>query len=382
MKRLLTWVLCTVLALGAAGCTRQGQGAFPPKEEPTRQLDQAMEAFAARTAGQVITPEREENLCYSPLSLYVAEGLAAWGLEGEARQAVLAQLYGREDPEQMGKQMNSLLNWLNSGGEEQLIVANSLWIDEGNADALPADFEDQARAVYDAPVTTGDLGGEKMARQMSRWVAENTHDKLKPAIEAGQAKSVALNALYFKGQWEKPFDKKDTREQAFYGPGGPVQSDFMHRSFGGHAFVQAADYTGTVLEMSNGATMEFILPREGLTPADLLADEGQAAQILTWDKAQWERGRVRLALPKFEYGGAMDLTGLMPPGAELRVEQGTYIKVDEQGAEAAAYTAAAGGAAPEPPKELDLVLDRPFLYTLHAPDGTLLFVGAVQDPTA
>ena len=144
MKRLLTWALCTVLALGAAGCIRQGQGAFPPKEEPTRQLDQAMEAFAARTAGQVITPEREENLCYSPLSLYVAEGLAAWGLEGEARQAVLAQLYGREDPEQMGKQMNSLLNWLNSGGEEQLIVANSLWIDEGNADALPGDFEDQA----------------------------------------------------------------------------------------------------------------------------------------------------------------------------------------------------------------------------------------------
>lgn len=382
MKRLLTWALCTVLALGAAGCTRQGQGAFPPKEEPTRQLDQAMEAFAARTAGQVITPEREENLCYSPLGLYVAEGLAAWGLEGEARQAVLAQLYGREDPEQMGKQMNSLLNWLNSGGEEQLIVANSLWIDEGNADALPGDFEDQARAFYGAPVTTGDLGGEKMARQMSRWVAENTHGKLKPAIEAGQAKSVALNALYFKGQWEKPFDKKDTREQAFYGPGGPVQSDFMHQSFGGHAFVQATDYTGTVLEMSSGATMEFILPREGLTPADLLADEGQAAQILTWDKAQWERGRVRLALPKFEYGGAMDLTGLMPPGAELRVEQGTYIKVDEQGAEAAAYTAAAGGAAPEPPKELDLVLDRPFLYTLHAPDGTLLFVGAVQDPTA
>ena len=382
MKRLLTWALCTVLALGAAGCTRQGQGAFPPKEEPTRQLDQAMEAFAARTAGQVITPEREENLCYSPLSLYVAEGLAAWGLEGEARQAVLAQLYGREDPEQMGKQMNSLLNWLNSGGEEQLTVANSLWIDEGNADALPGDFEDQARAVYGAPVTTGDLGGEKMARQMSRWVAENTHGKLKPAIEAGQAKSVALNVLYFKGQWEKTFDKKDTREQAFYGPGGPVQSDFMHRSFSGHAFVQAADYTGTVLEMSSGATMEFILPREGLTPADLLADEGQAAQILTWDKAQWERGRVRLALPKFEYGGAMDLTGLMPPGAELRVEQGTYIKVDEQGAEAAAYTAAAGGAAPEPPKELDLVLDRPFLYTLHAPDGTLLFVGAVQDPTA
>lgn len=132
--------------------------------------------------------------------------------------------------------------------------------------------------------------------------------------------------------------------------------------------------------MKSGATMEFILPREGLTPGDLLADPAQAKQLLTWDKAQWERGTVVLALPKFEYGGMRDLTGLLPPEAELLVKQGAYIKVDEQGAEAAAYTEASGGAAMEPPKRLDLVLDRPFLYTLHAPDGTLLFVGTVQNP--
>lgn len=280
----------------------------------------------------------------------------------------------------MGKQMHTLLEWLNSGGRGQLIAANSLWINRDSADALPSDFAESARAIYNAQVTTSDLSGTKTARQMGKWVKDNTNGKLEPELEPYNMDSVVLNALYFKGKWEEPFDKKDTEKQTFYAPTGAVQADFMHQHFSGHAFLQAEDYTGTVLAMKSGATMEFILPREGLTPGDLLADPAQAKQLLTWDKAQWERGTVVLALPKFEYGGMRDLTGLLPPEAELLVKQGAYIKVDEQGAEAAAYTEASGGAAMEPPKRLDLVLDRPFLYTLHAPDGTLLFVGTVQNP--
>lgn len=381
MKRMLPLLACTLL-LGAA-CSRPTGQLFPAKKEPTRQLAQALEDYAARTAGLAIAPGAGENICYSPLSLFMAQGLAACGQEGTVRQGLEEQLYGDEPAESMGKQMHTLLEWLNSGGRDQLIAANSLWINEAYADELPAEFAAQARQIYNAQVTTGDLGGVKLQKQMSKWVKENTHGKLEPSFDTGDAVSVALNALYFKGKWEKPFEKKETEKQVFHAPNGDVQAKFMHQTFSSHAFLQAEDCAGTVLEMESGATMEFILPREGLSPGDLLADPAQAMQRLTWDKAQWDRGVVTIALPKFEYGNTMNLTGLLPPGAgPIVVEQGTYIKVDEQGAEAAAYTGVAPAtAAPEPPKRLDLVLDRPFLYTLHAPDGTLLFVGAVQDPT-
>jgi serpin B len=57
----------------------------------------------------------------------------------------------------------------------------------------------------------------------------------------------------------------------------------------------------------------------------------------------------------------------------------TYIRVDEEGTEAAAVT---GGvmAVSRPP---EFAVDRPFLFTISDADtGTILFLGAVTDPSA
>ena len=65
------------------------------------------------------------------------------------------------------------------------------------------------------------------------------------------------------------------------------------------------------------------------------------------------------------------------------VQQGTRIRLDEKGVEAAAYTEIlyAGSAAPSP-NPPDMILDRPFLYGLYTAEDTPLFLGICDDPTA
>ena len=56
------------------------------------------------------------------------------------------------------------------------------------------------------------------------------------------------------------------------------------------------------------------------------------------------------------------------------------VEIDEEGVTGAAYTelAMAAGAA-MPQDEIDLVFDRPFLFTVTARDGSVLFAGIVQN---
>ena len=77
-----------------------------------------------------------------------------------------------------------------------------------------------------------------------------------------------------------------------------------------------------------------------------------------------------------------DFTPLCPEEEGIFLSQAKHaarVKVDEQGIEAAAYTVmmAAGSAMP-PDEEVDLVVDRPFLFVITSRTGLPLFAGVVN----
>jgi serpin B len=58
-----------------------------------------------------------------------------------------------------------------------------------------------------------------------------------------------------------------------------------------------------------------------------------------------------------------------------------FVKVDEEGTEAAAATAVIVGVTSMPTDVVDLVIDRPFLFVIRDGEtGSTLFVGRVMDP--
>ena len=166
--------------------------------------------------------------------------------------------------------------------------------------------------------------------------------------------------------------------------------------------------------------MIFILPDEGVSPQDLLADP-ELFEDMFYPK-DWDEMKsyvLEWSVPKFSFDSEYDLTGLLPalglstafdrakadfsgisagpdPLFLSSARQGVHIGIDEDGVEAAAYTALIESGAAEPPTEtLEMDLDRPFLFAIlssdplapeageeYASGGTLLFVGVCGDPTA
>jgi serpin B len=151
--------------------------------------------------------------------------------------------------------------------------------------------------------------------------------------------------------------------------------------------------------------MWLILPDEGVPPEELLNDEKVAALYLGGE-TKYKQVMLNLSVPKFDVSSDIDLIGqlqtlgvtdVFQPGAAdfspmteqpdgLAVTEAKHaarVMIDEKGCLAAAYTVIlTEGAAMPPDEEADLILDRPFLFVLTAKDGSVLFMGIVNDPTA
>ena len=153
--------------------------------------------------------------------------------------------------------------------------------------------------------------------------------------------------------------------------------------------------------------MFFLLPDEGESIDGLLAGQGLAA-LLNTDAAQYRQ--IEWGIPKFAVKGEIDLVPVLqragverafcadeadfsnlcdvsqlPGGVAYlsEVRQGTAFSIDEEGAEAVAYTkivTAAGSVAPPEGEPVVMELNRPFLYGIWDSDGTVLFLGRCDVP--
>ena len=73
----------------------------------------------------------------------------------------------------------------------------------------------------------------KDANQINKWCSDATHQKITKIIDAitNNDKMVLINAIYFKGIWQKPFDKKLTKLDSFFGPNNQIKKiQFMNET--------------------------------------------------------------------------------------------------------------------------------------------------------
>jgi serpin B len=326
-------------------------------------------------------------------------------------------------------------------------VANSLWPEQNPENPFRSQYVQLVEKDFSATLTPVDFKHhpDAAAAQISKWVADKTHDKikdiLKPQDVDANTRLALVNAIYFKGTWSAPFTPQATRTASFHtmdGPAKPVA--LMHQGFQAYE-AQYLDVTnGTVpcqllslnyLDRSaqpgggrglfgrNGAgspgvSMLVVLPREA---ADLVKLEmGLTAEQLAGWAAQLTGARVEVFLPKFkieqrfslaknlqalgavsafvdpnghspEDPAAADFSGM--DGAHdlyiSKVIHQSFVAVDEHGTEAAAATVVAmggGSARPQTPPPV-FRADHPFLFFIREnATGSILFMGRLADPPA
>ena len=354
------------------------------------------------------------NLHFSPFSIRLALGMALAGAGGETAEqmrSILRIPASDEGPATAGADTIARLTRAQQFFE--INVANSMW---GQKDMpLQQQFVDALASTYRAVIELVDFREREAARStINRWVEDNTKRRIRDLIAPGQLNAdtrlVLVNAVYFKGLWEEPFQRAATREANFYLAGGETVRASLMLSRKGAGYLDAGDFQAIDLPYRGAQLSIFIvLPksRDGLQQleANLSADrlhravaDASGSEVEIWlpkfrmtFAAELSRSLCALGMPHAFDRGRADFSGIdgtRPPHPDSlwlsAVVHKAFVDVNEEGTEAAAATAGvmdeATPARVSPPPIFRA--DHPFLFALRdLYSGMILFMGRVADPT-
>ena len=344
-------------------------GIFAQEQSETQTVSRSAAKFALDLYRQFsASPERQtENLFFSPYSIYTVLALMYGGAAGETAGQMAAALHVQPEAEdfQTGlADIQSILNQIGERGEVQLNIANSLWPQSGAA--LKPEFLELAER-YLAEVNAVDYRRypTEARERINAWGEEKTNKRIKEIVNWALHPATHLllaNAIYFKGNWARQFEEAETESMPFHRlEGGSVEVPMMFQL--GH-FPFAWTDSAQILQLpyqGGDLSMILVLPKEqdGLP---LLEHQITPAKLASWQDELYEED-VYVYLPRFEITSAFDLVGdgsLRALGmtraldmyeAEFpgigpyenwlsiqRFVQKAFVKVNEQGTEAAAVT--------------------------------------------
>jgi serine protease inhibitor len=383
--------------------------AAPAPGSPVAEVVRGIDAFGLR-AEALAAAESGGNTVLSPASIAVAFAMVSAGADEATRRAI-ATVFGFPDPPGLHEAMNALTTELAATGgsvlgqgDVVLDVSNEVWTQSGMP--IEPTFLAALATWYGAGVPTTDFhhDPEGSRAAVNASVAEATRDRITDLMPPGSVDSstrlVAVNAVYLKAAWSTSFEPDLTAPAPFHLAGGGTVDVPMMRTaptLSAQAVV-AGHYAAVELPYLGGElAMLLVVPTGPATLDDVLAEvaPGGLASVA----AGLRRVDVRLTLPRWHNGTALDLTGMMavlglpiPGGAfpgiapDLELQAAVHaadITVDEHGTEAAAATAVAirATAAWLPGEVVEIVADRPYLFAVrHLGSGAPLFVGRVADP--
>ena len=129
--------------------------------------------------------------------------------------------------------------------------------------------------------------------------------------------------------------------------------------------------------------MYFYLPDKNDGLEDLVKTMASTSEILNCHIPRCKVLVNEFRIPKFKIAYGLDGQDLGLRSMALYHK--ACVKIDEEGAEAAAVTFAYSDGCSmylEPPKRIDFVADHPFLFLIREDKtGTVLFVGQIKDPS-
>ena len=345
------------------------------------------------------------NRAYSPLNVYMALAMLAEIADGSSRQQVL-DLLGADSLAALRQQAHAVWNAnYSDDGAEISVLASSLWLNEGvdfNKDTL-----DVLADNYYASSYRGEMGSDGFNKAMQKWLNEQTGGLLKEQVDGittdPNTVMTLLTTLYYRAKWTNWFSADKTTSDTFHGAAGDLTCSFMNRTESWGTYYWGDRFSASSLALEGQGRMWFVLPDEGVSVDQLLADDQAMGFLLA--NGDWENQKslkVNFKVPRFDMQSKLDLkqglqslgvtecfdqakadfTALTTTEAWLdKVQHGVRVAIDEEGVTAAAYTEMTlCGSAMPPEDEIDFVLDRPFLFVITGADDLPLFIGVVNQP--
>lgn len=373
--------------------------------------------FGFKLFRELTRGQETSNVFFSPFSVLLCLLMAWEGASGETREAMsrVLEIAGEsldaaERPLRVLKVQQLLSSALAIPGPGlQLAIANSLWCSDQLS--VQSTFLADVKKKYAAEVFSIPTANPQSVERINAYVAEKTAGKIFRILDSLDPLSVLLlvNAIYFKGLWEEPFERRITRMERFTAAGKhPIRLPVMH---------QHSEYRYYEERLFQAVRLPYQAGRVGMFVFLPAKDSSLADFLHTITPALWDRwlssfrdreGTVALPRFKFEYGvGLRPILADLGMGEAFRPAKAQFdniatpppplclgdvihravVEVNEEGTEAAAITCfevlGAASIHQPPPRPFTMIVDRPFFFAIRDDRTcTILFMGAVNNPVA
>ncbi|MEC4818704.1 MAG: serpin family protein [Scytonema sp. PMC 1069.18] len=373
--------------------------------DPDNKLIAANTKFGFKLFSEILKENSDQNVFVSPSSVAIALAMTYNGASGSTREAMARALELEGLSLQQINSSNAVLKNLleNADPKVQLTIANSLWANE-EASFNP-DFMERNQDFYTARVTKLNFADADTPDIINSWVNENTRGKINKIVDKIQPDQVLflINAIYFKGNWTREFDKQKTSDYPFYLTNGEKKQHPMMSQKGDYRYYENQEFQAISLPYGNDGKVSFyiFLPKQNST----LESFYQNLTANNWENwmAQFRKreGFVRLPRFKMEYGVNLndaltalgmgeafsDRANFSGMGKDLKISEvkhKTFVEVNEEGTEAAAATSVGivQLSARVPSEEpFQMIIDRPFFCAIRENQtGSILFMGSIVEP--
>uniref|UniRef100_A0A668B014 Serpin B6 n=1 Tax=Myripristis murdjan TaxID=586833 RepID=A0A668B014_9TELE len=366
-------------------------------------LSEANTAFCLALFKQLDEDKKSSNIFYSPLS--ISSALAMVMLGARANTATQMSEFGHtfsfNAQDDVHVKFSKLIKELNKAGAPySLSLANRLYGDKSYR--FVKGFLADTKKHYDAKLKSVDFktSAETARININNWVEKQTQDKIKdllaPGVVDSMTRLVLVNAIYFKGNWDRKFDANLTKDAQF-------KLNKVTKGLYG--------FMGRILELpykGKDLSMLIFLPNEmedDTTGLEKLEKELTYEKFVEWTQPHMMYTKeVQVGLPRFKMEESYNLKDIltrmgmvdafdvrmsdfsgMSPANDLVLSQvvhKAFVEVNEEGTEAAAATAIrkvyCSARIPAIPR---FIADHPFLFFIrHKPSMSVLFAGRFCSP--
>ena len=270
-----------------------------PKEELDQKMLIGQTKFAIDLLRNTVNKEEMQgkNVLVSPYSVSQALGMTANGAKGDTLSEMEAMLGGSMDT--LNHSFYTFRTSAPDTKDAKLSTANSIWMRDGfsvrdeflqtNADYYGADA---FNAPFDAS-TVKDING---------WVNQKTDQMIPSILYKIDASNMMylINAVAFDAKWQNPYEEYQVSDSKFTAADGTEQ-DVKMMSEEIHRYLKDDHAIGFMKYYKSHYAFAALLPEEGMTPEQYLADLTPERLQKTLTEPVGYSGGVYTALPQFKY---------------------------------------------------------------------------------
>ena len=341
------------------------------------------------------------NSLISPHSIGANLGMLSLGARGQTLEELSKALHHSQTPTAAGAAYCLESQRIEEmATKDRIDFASCSALLVGKATVVSQEYRMAIANTYHGEILNTLAELKEWMRRATKGNIDSTQDK-----EMGLDEFLAVNAVYFKGKFEKPFKKTRTENAPFYVANGMKAEVPMMRETSEYATAAGEGFRRLRLPYKGGRfALEILLPDEGRKLAQLeraTTPDGFARLLALPLKTEL----TEVYLPRFKFRrdynliagfrslglkslvnpGVADLSGICGAPGTFRMAGAkhiTQVEVDEVGTEAVAVTISggSGGCVGGPAPAIPVFrADHPFLFVIRT-DDTILFIGRVENP--